>query len=210
MIKSPPRRVEIVKSEKAIRDRSHRRGDDRRGHHFAALNRSIALHGISSAIADGTETPDYEGNQACYRQERKRHQPTPDQAADRDRRCSRSETKDQHDRKGQPFPHKPNRFFRCPTPRSSDPSQHTDSCCEFRAKVKPTDFGECEIFLRRRCSEFNRQWRTRLPYKARNFPARQFSRHSQLHADRFRLGVKLERFGTHLAAPAGLAVAAKR
>ena len=72
VIKSPPNRVEVVKSEKIIRDRSHRRDDDRRGHRFAALNRSLALDAISSAIADVTETPDNEGNQACCRQERGR------------------------------------------------------------------------------------------------------------------------------------------
>ena len=100
VIKSLPDRVEVVKSEKIIRDRTHCRGNDGRRQRFAALNRSRALDSIRSAIAEETETPDNDGNQACCRQERKRQQPTPDQAADRNSRCSRSEAEDQHDRKG--------------------------------------------------------------------------------------------------------------
>ena len=61
-----------MEGNELIRDRSHRRDDDRWGHRFAALNRSHALDAISSVIADGTETPAYEGNHAYCRQERKR------------------------------------------------------------------------------------------------------------------------------------------
>ncbi len=121
MIEAVLHPIEVVKDEKIIRHRSHRRRDDGRRDRFAALNRSLGPDAINCAIPQCAETPGDKRSQTRSRQERNRQPAARDKASDANGRGGRGEGEDQHDRKGQRFPQNLNRSLNCPTTRRSDP-----------------------------------------------------------------------------------------